>query len=383
MSGYKTEDGTDLDNIFYVNNSDANINDDFLIEGKTGTGRYLERISDNTADSANDTGYIINGVDFNRIYALQSDFRVRNYLLRGEDGNRGDSRATHGTIGKGADVKFTITLQKGCKVYIYKVSGGDDIPNYAHSWIGGGGEGGDAIYCNIGQQFLVYRSGGLTVNYSNLIAIAGGGGGTGGFNTTGNLYNTQGGAGGNAGIGALTAASDSSDTGVKYWPGSNGGIRSVGSKHPGNQDIPHNYRLPSGGYDSSTTILKATYAVQDRGTAYSQYYGPEHTGTPEGTTANANYDNSMRGTAGSGGGGWQGGQAGVTGTTGNGVEVTGLGGGGGSSAIRLSNYPQGVISVTLTANVQHDMADPASWENYQVISNDNIKKNNALWETIS
>lgn len=382
MSGYY-KGGTDLDDIFHVVNSGASISEEYKVNNSTTYGRYLPRASTNTYDSANDTGYQINGVDLNRIYALESDIRTRNYLLRSDNGAIGPYN-THGTVGKGADVKFTMKLQKGSKVYLQTIDGGAYQPTKPHHWVGAGGRGGHTVYCSVGELF---DGPGSTWNYSNLIAIAGAGGGVGGYSTHDNKDHYQGGAGGNGGTGALSAARDSSSTGIKYWPGLNGGIRSIGTKHPGNQHLTQNYRLPSGGYDFNTTIQTATYAVQNAGgtnSAYNQYYGGAHSGSPEGTQAIGTTDGVMRGTGGGGGAGWQGGQGGVPGTAGHGVEVTALGGGGGSSAIRVSNYPDGVVSVTLNAAVAHDIPYPGWWEGtYTVKMPSSAFTANGLHETIS
>ena len=81
MSGYKTEDGTDLDDIFYINNSDANINDDFLIEGKTGTGRYLTRVN-STSNSENNLGFITSGdQDLNELYVRRDEIVDKEIIL--------------------------------------------------------------------------------------------------------------------------------------------------------------------------------------------------------------------------------------------------------------------------------------------------------------
>lgn len=78
MSGYKTEDGTDLDDIFYVNNSDANINDEYLIDGKTGTGRYMSRTDPSEANSQNDVGFITSdGNDLNRQYIRNDEITTK------------------------------------------------------------------------------------------------------------------------------------------------------------------------------------------------------------------------------------------------------------------------------------------------------------------
>ena len=62
-SGYKY-DGTDLDDIFYLVNSEASISQDYKVSNSTTYGRYLERTSNSPdAVSSTDIGYKINDVD--------------------------------------------------------------------------------------------------------------------------------------------------------------------------------------------------------------------------------------------------------------------------------------------------------------------------------
>jgi len=354
MSGYKDADGNDLDTKFYINNSLNSISAEYKVGGVTSYGRYLERSSGNTANASEDTGYEINGVDLNRIYARKEDVRKVKFLLRGGDGTADG----YPNAGVGADLAFSMDVQKGTTLTFGRVPGGISNSKQIgqHDWVGRGGGGGDAVYCSIGRY---YKSDGTFNDFNNVVAIAGGGGGAGGYSTSANKTHFRGGYGGNGGNSNIAAnISNSSSSGnYKYWSGQDGEIRDLGS------GSVNQITLAKGGGDRSP-IARAQYRSPASG-AWAVHYGNTHTGTSKGTTSIAHaLAGAYRGHGGSGGAGWFGGQAGVVGTyiyfALQSYETTALGGGGGSSAYRFQNFHDGILNIsdvqcsTLINNVSFD-----------------------------
>ena len=337
-SGYEA-DGTDLDSIFYINDASKSISAEYKVVGATSYGRYLERSSGNTADASQDTGYEINGVDLNRTYARKEDVRAVHILIRGGDGTADGYQ----NGGEGAHLAFVMYVQKGTTLTFEKIPGGAQNPKITgqHGWVGQNGAGGDAISCSIGQY---YKDDGTFNDPTNIVAIAGGGGGAGGYSTNANKTHFRGGAGGNAGYGDYNQANTSSyNSNYKYWSGEDGEIRDLGSN--GVDSII----TASGGNDFNSTISRAQYRSH-QGT----HQGAYHTGSSKGTTSTAHgLGGDYRAHGGSGGAGWQGGQAGVIGTAGGGYETTALGGGGGSTAIRFQNFHDGIVDILNVTSAVH------------------------------
>ena len=145
MSGYKTEDGTDLDDIFLVIDNNKKINDEYLIEGKTGTGRYMSRADPSSANSQNDVGFITSGdQDLNELYVRRDEIVTKWFNIAGDNTSSG--------ISKGANLKVGVTGEKNTTLYygtVYRGLGGDvpsDFGETDQDWVGRGNNGGYG-YC--------------------------------------------------------------------------------------------------------------------------------------------------------------------------------------------------------------------------------------------
>ena len=132
MSGYK-DDGTDLDSIFYIIDATKSISAEYKVEGATSYGLF--RTKWYTANASEDTGYEINGVDLNRTYARKEDVRQMKFLLKA-----GNSTADgYQNAGLGADLKFTMHVQKGTTLTFGRVPGGVEMQTNRSTRLGWSG----------------------------------------------------------------------------------------------------------------------------------------------------------------------------------------------------------------------------------------------------
>ncbi len=341
MSGYKTEDGTDLDDIFYVNNSDANINDEFLIDGKTGTGRYISRPDPSEANSQNDVGFITSGdEDLNRLYLKNGESYTKSFTIQGGSNSKETSKA------KGAKMVVSIKATPNTTIHFITIAGG------------AGGDATHVVMSLDGQSggSAVAISTDSTLSDSNLLAIVGGAGGFGG-----RTYTAKGGDAG------YTGGTDYDN--FKVYNGSYG---TIGTEIRGG-DL---YQLPTASPGGSTTnygihsaghILYGAKARYQRGSATAIYWAP-----------GGNYGNSYNGGPGSyvsgsstssfvsaynyyggggGGSGFRGGAGGAAALVGRARDFRNDcdegGGGGGSSAYRYKNFPSGIESINISIE-QHE-----------------------------
>ena len=364
-SGYEISDGTDLDDIFFIKDSTANISEEYLIQDLSGSGRYLERTL-SSYDTSKDTGYEIEGVDLNRLYIRRDDKTQVSILLTGSPGDVKEGRNSTNQLwagnGGGSGAKFTITIECEPNLVFHTgyISGGQGGTEAA-DWTGDGGDGGRA-------HFLMVNNTGGTISWvpgmndSRLLAVAGGGGGQGGYASHGNKSGNPGGDGGDAGIGWGGTGTYGN---FKYKQGSAGGWIKYGGS-----SVVNSGTARGGAHPGSTAVRQRYGMTMHDNLGFQEYVGNSASQTPYGangrTVSGTGYQYYYRGAGGAGGAGYGGGASGAPGVHGGRYFRSSGGGGGGSSAYRYQNLPPGIISMavgTLTANAPNNT--PPNWNHYR------------------
>ena len=310
-SGYKY-DGTDLDDIFHLVNSEASISQDYKVNNSTTYGRYLERTSNSPdAVSSNDIGYKINDVDLNRLYVRNNEVGTKTIDIRSANG---------------AKIKIDVTAYSGTILYVGHVTGGDggvgDIKT--------GGDGGTGVFIVTGS----------VTSDQIILAVAGGSGGSGY-----DWHGEGGGVGGAAGYENGYAHGNFIVYDGKDGADAKGGGNYIYTKPTGGKGGT-TIAGSGGGGGSGNTFL--TVHRSPPGNDAEGYYGGDGSGKFD------SFKNADRQYGGGGGGsGFRGGGGGSAATIGRSGDLendtTPSGGGGGSSAIRTSSFPDGIVSVVINS----------------------------------
>ena len=310
-SGYKYN-GTDLDDIFYLVNSEASISEEYKVNNSTTYGRYLLRTSNSPNPvSSNDIGYKYKGHDLNRVFLRNDELVTKTIDIRSANG---------------AKIQIDVTAYSGTTLYVGHVTGGDGGVGDVKT----GGDGGTGVFIVTGS----------VTSDQTILAVAGGSGGSGY-----DWHGQGGGVGGAAGYENGYAHGNFIVYDGKDGANAKGGGNYITTKPTGGKGGTTIAGSGGGGGSGRTWITQHT---SPPGKGATGYYGGDGSGKFD---SFLNADRQYGG--GGGGSGFRGGGGGSAATMGTpgGAEndTTPSGGGGGSSAIRTGSFPNGIVNVVINS----------------------------------